>query len=147
MAEKMGPVSERKLHVHLLSERQFQTESSVVCGNTLHHTDCHRPWGIQGEIAQAGTGQGLSMCGCSLGEPETPKHILHECTKCNSIRHRLRESALIEGVAWSPQLDFWVQRGCYFAAYVGQDDVTETGRRATPQETVVIVRNRTKKIG
>ena len=27
----------------------------------------------------------------------------------------------------------------------GQDDATETGRRATPQATVVIVRNRTLK--
>ena len=27
---------------------------------TLHHTDGHGPRGIQGEIAQAGTGQGLS---------------------------------------------------------------------------------------
>ena len=61
MAEKMGPVSERKAHVRLLSECCFQTENSVVRGNTLHHTDGHGPWGIQGEIAQAGTGRGLSM--------------------------------------------------------------------------------------
>ena len=43
------------------SECQFQTENSVVRGNTLHHTDGHEPRGIQGEIAQAGTGRGLLM--------------------------------------------------------------------------------------
>ena len=60
MAKKMGPVSERKAHILLLSECQFQAESSVIRGNTLHYTDGHGPRGIQGEIAQAGTGQGLS---------------------------------------------------------------------------------------
>ena len=54
-------VSERKAHVRLLSECRFQTENSVVRGNTLHHTDGHGPRGIQGEIAQAGTGRGPSM--------------------------------------------------------------------------------------
>ena len=50
-------------------------------------------------------------------------------------------------VVWPPQLDFWVRRGCYkdFAAFRGQDDATETGRRATPQTIVDIVRNRTLK--
>jgi hypothetical protein len=57
----MGPVSERKAHVRLISECQYQTENSVVRGNTLHHTDGHGPRGIQGEIAEAGTGRGLSM--------------------------------------------------------------------------------------
>ena len=61
MAEKVGSVSERKAHVRLLSEREFQTESSVVSGNTLHHTYGHGPRGVQGEIAQAGTGQGPLM--------------------------------------------------------------------------------------
>ena len=40
---------------------------------------------------------------------ENPEHILYECTKYNSIRDRLRERALIEGVAWPPQLDFWMR--------------------------------------
>jgi hypothetical protein len=44
-----------------LSECQFQTENSLVRGNTLHPTDDHGLWGIQGEIAQAGTGRGPSM--------------------------------------------------------------------------------------
>ena len=61
LAKKMGPVSERKAHVCLLSELQFQTENPVVRGNTLHHTDGHGPRGIQGNIAQAGTGRGLLM--------------------------------------------------------------------------------------
>ena len=47
MAKKMGFVSERKAYIHtyicLLSECQFQTENLVVRGNTLHHTDGHRP--------------------------------------------------------------------------------------------------------
>ena len=40
----------------------------------------------------------------------------------NRIRDRLRERALIEGVAWPPQLDFSMLRGCYkdFAVYVGR---------------------------
>ena len=59
--KKMEPVSKRKAHVRLLSECRFQTENSVVRGNTLHHTHGHGPRGIQGEIAQAGTGRGLSM--------------------------------------------------------------------------------------
>ena len=50
-AKKMGPVSERKAHVRLLSKCQFQTENPVVRGNTLHHTDGHGPRGIQGKIA------------------------------------------------------------------------------------------------
>ena len=64
----------------------------------------------------------VSRCSCALGGSETPEHILYECTKYNSIRYRLQERALIEGVAWPPQLDFWVRRGCYkdFAAYVGR---------------------------
>ena len=41
--------------------RRFQSENSVVRGNTLHHTDGPGPRGIQGEIAQAGTGRGLSI--------------------------------------------------------------------------------------
>ena len=61
MVKKMGPVSERKAHVRLLSECQSQTENSVVRSNTLHHTDGHGPRGIQGKIAQTGTGRGLSM--------------------------------------------------------------------------------------
>jgi hypothetical protein len=61
MAKKMGLVSGRKAHVRLLSEYQFQTENSVVRGNTLNHTDGYGPWGIQEEIAQVGTGRGLSM--------------------------------------------------------------------------------------
>ena len=61
LAKKMGPVPERKAHVRLLSECRFQTENSVVRGNTLHHTDGHGPRGIQGVIAQAGTERGLSM--------------------------------------------------------------------------------------
>ena len=61
LAKKMGPVSERKAHVRLLSECRFQTENSVVRGNTLHHTDGHGPRDIQRKIAQAGTGRGLSM--------------------------------------------------------------------------------------
>ena len=52
---------DHKSHKRLLSERQFQTESSVVRGNTLHHTDGHGSRGVQGEIAQAGTGRGPSM--------------------------------------------------------------------------------------
>ena len=59
MAKKVGPVSERKAHVRL-SEYQFQTENSVVRDNT-YHTDGHGPRGIQGEIAQAGTGRGPPM--------------------------------------------------------------------------------------
>ena len=49
-------------------------------------------------------------------------HPLYECTKYNSIRGRLREHVLIEGVAWPPQLEFWARRGCYkdFAEYVGR---------------------------
>ena len=39
MVENIGPVSERKAHVRLLSERQFQTENSVVRGNTLHQVE------------------------------------------------------------------------------------------------------------
>ena len=61
MAKKLGPASERKAHVRRLSECQFQTENSVVRGNTLHHTEGHGPRGIQGDIAQAGTGRGSSM--------------------------------------------------------------------------------------
>ena len=61
MAKKMGPVLEMKAHIRLLSECQFQTENSVVRGNTLHHTDGQGPWDIQGKIAQTGTGRGLSM--------------------------------------------------------------------------------------
>ena len=40
----------------------------------------------------------------------------------SAFRDRLRERALIEGVAWPPQFDFWMRRGCYkdFAAYVGR---------------------------
>ena len=55
-------------------------------------------------------------CGCPLGGPGITEHILYECTKYNSIRDRLGERALIEGV------DFWMRRGCYkdFAAYVGR---------------------------
>ena len=41
-----------------------------------------------------------SRCSCPLGGPETPEHILYECTKYNSIRDRLRESVLIEEVVW-----------------------------------------------
>ena len=51
----MEPVSERKAHVRLLSKCWFQTENSVVRGNTLHQTDGHGPRGMHGEIAQAGT--------------------------------------------------------------------------------------------
>ena len=63
------------------------------------------------------------------------------------IRDRLRERALIEGVVWPPQLDFLgaervLQR---LRGIRGQDDATETGRRATPQIIVDIVRNRTLK--
>ena len=61
MIEKMGPISERKAHVRLFSECQFQTESSVVRGNTLHRTDGHGPGSVQGEIAQAGNGRGPSI--------------------------------------------------------------------------------------
>ena len=78
--------------------------------------------------------QGLAedpRCGCPLRGPETPEHILYECTKYNSIRDRLRERALLEGVAWPPQLDFWVRRGCY-KAICGQDDAAETRRGVTP---------------
>ena len=62
------------------------------------------------------------QCGCSLGGPESPEHILYECIKINSIRDRLRERELIDGVAWPPRLYFWVGRGYYkdFAAYVGK---------------------------
>jgi hypothetical protein len=38
-------------NVLFLSARQFQTESSVVRGNTLHHIGGHSPRGVQGEIA------------------------------------------------------------------------------------------------
>ena len=68
-----------------------------------------------------------SQFSCPLVGPETPEHILYEYSKYNSIRDRLRELALLERVAWSPQQEFWVRRGCYrdFAALRGQDDVAE----------------------
>ena len=33
---------------------------------------------------------------------ETPEHILYECTKYHSLRDKLRERALVEGVVWPP---------------------------------------------
>ena len=41
-------------------------------------------------------------CGCPLGGPETPDHILYECTKYTCVRNRLRERALIEGAIQTP---------------------------------------------
>ena len=57
---------------------------------------------------------------CPLRGPETPEHILYECTKYNGIRDRLRDRYRRSGV--TPQLDFWIRRGCYkdFAVYVGK---------------------------
>ena len=37
-------------------------------------------------------------CICPLGEMETPEHILYECTKYHSLRGKLRDRALVEGV-------------------------------------------------
>ena len=59
------------------------------------------------------------------------------------LHSRLQEHALIEGVAWPPQLNFWVRRRCYkdFAAYVGR-----TMRLRLEEETIVhilVVTNRT----
>ena len=84
---------------------------------TLHHTDGH------GAFKKGVHRLGLAedpRCGCPLGWPDTPEHILYECTKYNSIRERLRGRATIEGIAWPPQLDFWARRRCYkdFATYV-----------------------------
>jgi hypothetical protein len=142
MAKKMGPVFETKAHVRLLSECQFQNGSSVVRGNTLHYTDGYGPRGIQGDIAQAGIARGISMWLPSRG-PETPEQILYECAKYNSIRDRLREPAFIEEVTVGfLGAERVLQR---LRVVCGQNDVTETGRRATPQTIVVIVRNRTLK--
>ena len=33
-------------------------------------------------------------------------HILYECTKYHSLRGKLRELALVEGVDWPPPVDF-----------------------------------------
>ena len=41
-------------------------------------------------------------CVCPLGEMETPEHILYKCTKYHSLRDKLRERALVEGVIWPP---------------------------------------------
>ena len=89
----MGLVSERKAHVRLLSECQFKTEDSVVRGNTLHHTDGHGAF--KKRLHRLGLAEDPPF-GCPLGGPETPKHILYECTKYNSIRDRLRERAIVE---------------------------------------------------
>ena len=82
-------------------------------------------------------------CSCPLGGHETPEHILYECTKYNSIRDRLRERALIEvptvGLLNAERV---LQR---LRGVRGQEDATETGRRATPQRIVDVVRNRTLK--
>ena len=42
------------------------------------------------------------LCGSPLEGPEAPEQIIYESTKYNSIRDRLRERALIEGVIWLP---------------------------------------------
>ena len=47
--------------VHLSADKGERPSNPVVRGNILHHTDGHGPRGIQGEIAQAGTGRGSSM--------------------------------------------------------------------------------------
>ena len=127
-AKKMGPVSERK-------------DTYVFFPNVRLRT---RWFGATHYITQMVTGHGAfkeglhrlgltedSRCSCPLWGPETPEHILYECTKYNSIRDRLRECA--ERV---------LQR---LRGVCGQDNVTETGRRATPQTIVDIVRNRTLK--
>ena len=48
--------------------------------------------------------------------------ILYECTKYHSLRDKLRERALVEGVVWPPLVDFWMWKECHrdFAAYVGR---------------------------
>ena len=55
---------------------------------------------LQRQIVQFGTG-GRS----SLGKLETTEHILYECKKYeyNSLRDRLRDRALVEGVIWPPR--------------------------------------------
>ena len=45
-----------------------------------------------------------SRCRFPLEGPEAPEQILYVSTKYNSIRDRLRERALIEGVIWLPLL-------------------------------------------
>ena len=141
----MGPVSERKAHARLfpnvssrLRTRWFVAThyiTQMVTGNGAFKERLHRL-----ELAED------PRCSCPLGGPETPENILYECTKFNSIRDRLRERSLIEGVAWPPQLDFWMRRVLQRLRGVrGQDDATETERRATPQTIVDIVRNRTLK--
>ena len=111
-------LSQKGSHTYAFFPNVSSRQNPVVRGNTLHHTDGHGPRGIQGKIAQAED----SRYSCPLGGPRTPEHILYECTKYNSIRDRLRKRALIEGVAWPPQLDFWMRRGCYkdFVAYMGR---------------------------
>ena len=61
-------------------------------------------------------------CICPLGELEIAEHILYECTKYNSLRDRLRECVLMEGVVWPPLVDFWMQKECHwdFTGYVGR---------------------------
>ena len=87
----------RKPRIAVLSMVQWAAAKKDLC----YHTDDHGPRGVQGEIAQAGTGLGLSMWLVYRGE-----HILYECTKYKSIRDQLRECALIEGMAWPSQLEF-----------------------------------------
>ena len=50
MAERMGPVSERKAHVPFLSECRFQNENSMVVSN-IRHADGHEPRGVQGNAS------------------------------------------------------------------------------------------------
>jgi hypothetical protein len=101
MAEKVGSVSDPNINSRLRAKWFVATHfiTQMVTGYGTFKEILHR--------------LGLAenpRYGSPLGGTETPEHILYECTKYNSIRDRLWECALIEGVAWPPQLDFWVRR-------------------------------------
>ena len=54
-------LSQKGRHTYAFFPNVSSRQNSVIRGNTLHHTDGHGPQGIQRQIAQAGTGRGLSM--------------------------------------------------------------------------------------
>ena len=84
-------------------------------------------------------GRGLSMWLPSR-RPETPEHIFYKCTKYNCIKDRLREHMYAHrGSGIAPTVGFLsaerVQQT--LRGVRGQDDVTETGRRAIPRRKYI----------
>ena len=68
------------------------------------------------------------------GEVKTNINLLNKVKSFNtSLRDKLRERALVEGVVWPPPVDFWMRKECHrdFAAYVGR--VLRRGVRAQPR--------------